>query len=244
MMLRRIVVTCTFLLIASVATAADHTPTIRGGRSKDQSQMVATYDGLQVVKVGTRSTGRVNIQLTYDSDTLVIDARAERIRVSRNGRTVDLSSPKKLLEAQALLGDSEAIAATRQLLSEQLDTSTLDAPQMSLLTAAAFAVSVAGDLDAPKRLADRFMTKHYGLVKVRQKEAGGRCWTSYSTESTASWNDMQACVDEANQDDNIFNRAYRRTACNGIWLARSESAWFEYLDCIAISGLGGLGGGK
>ena len=48
---------------------------------------------------------------------------------------------------------------------------------------------------------------------------------------------MQSCMDEANQDENIFNRAYRRVACNGVWLVRSESAWVEYLACLGLGQL-------
>ena len=32
---------------------------------------------------------------------------------------------------------------------------------------------------------------------------------------------MQSCMDEANQDGSVLNRAYRRVACNGVWLLRS-----------------------
>ena len=38
---------------------------------------------------------------------------------------------------------------------------------------------------------------------------------------------MQSCMDEANQDSSVLNRAYRRVACNGVWLLRSESAWID-----------------
>ena len=38
--------------------------------------------------------------------------------------------------------------------------------------------------------------------------------------------------DHDRQDESLLNRAYRRVACNAIWLVRSESAWVEYLGCL------------
>src|SRR6185503_14546686 len=160
------------LILALTATASyggDHVPKIRGGRNGDLSQLVANYDGLQISKVGNHKTGRIDIALVYGTDSLTIEARPDRTRVTRNGKTVDLTSAKTLLEAQALLADSEAVMAARQLLAEQIDVSTLDVPDMALLTAVAFTVAVGGDVDAPRRLADRYMSKTFGLVKVRQR---------------------------------------------------------------------------
>jgi hypothetical protein len=34
-------------------------------------------------------------------------------------------------------------------------------------------------------------------------------------------------------DDGFFSGAYQRLACNGVWMMRSESAWFEYLKCLS-----------
>ena len=46
-------------------------------------------------------------------------------------------------------------------------------------------------------------------------------------------------MDEANQDSSFLNGAYRRLACNAVWILRAESAWLEYIECLnplAISG--------
>jgi hypothetical protein len=63
------------------------------------------------------------------------------------------------------------------------------------------------------------------------------CFDTYTQEASGAWNDMQNCMDEANQDSSIFNRAYRRVACNAVWLVRSESAWVEYLGCLGLGQL-------
>jgi hypothetical protein len=89
--------------------------------------------------------------------------------------------------------------------------------------------SLVGDLDAPRRLATRFVQKHRGIYRPVRLAT---CFEQYTAESSAAWNDMQNCMDEANQDPSLFNRAYRRVACNAVWLLRAESAWAEYLGCL------------
>jgi hypothetical protein len=119
--------------------------------------------------------------------------------------------------------------AARMLLAEREATSELQAPEMSVLATAAFAASLAGDLDAPRRVATRFVEKHRGIYRQVRL---ANCFDTYTSEVTAAWNDLQSCMDEANQDSSLLQAAYRRLACNAVWMLRSESAWVEYLGCL------------
>jgi len=231
----RIVMSAVLLLGFALPVRAGHAPTIRMGRTADQSQLLATFDGLTVTKIGTNH--RVAIELRFGGDVVTIEVRADHpVSVTRRGVTLQASSADHFARIQGLLGDSTALAAARQLLSERLDVTAFDAPELSLLTAVSYAISLTGDVDAPLRLSDKFMAKVHGVFRVAKAgfQPGRTCSSIYSTEVSASWDDLQACMSEANQDDSLLNRAYRRVACNGVWLGRSESAWFEYLDCIAI----------
>jgi hypothetical protein len=178
----------------------------------------------------------VAIRLGDDEVGVHVGSKAD-VRVSRGGRTVDVTSADSLGVVQDLLAGSRAIFGIRALLSERERTSELDAPEMSLLSVAAFVASLVGDIDAPRRLASRFVERHRGIVQPVGYFRG--CWSEYSTESTAAWNDLQSCMDEANESDSFFEGAYRRLACNAVWTLRSESAWFEYLECLSPLSIAG-----
>ena len=133
-----------------------------------------------------------------------------------------------LERVQGLLAGSDAAFAARVLHAERERASDLKAGEMSLLSVTAFVASLTGDIDAPRRLATRFVEKHRGIYRP----VNANCFETYAQESTAAWNDLQDCMNEANQDESLLQRAYRRVACNAIWLLRAESAWIEYLGCL------------
>jgi hypothetical protein len=205
-------------------------PTIRGAADANRAWLGAEHKGLTVQKVGSKADRSVTIELRFRQDFVWIGVDAAgSVTVARGGSSIRVSSPEAYEQLQQLLGGSEAIVAARLLLAERESTSDLQAPEMSLLSTAAFAASLAGDVDAPRRLATRFVEKHRGIYRPVRFRG---CYDSYTSEVTASWNDMQDCTNEANQDDSLFQRAYRRIACNAVWLLRSETAWFEYLGCL------------
>lgn len=207
-------------------------PIISGAADARRAWLAAEYNGLVIHKVANRTDGSLGLDVRFGHDLLAIaiDA-AGTVQVSRGKESVRVGSLEAHDRLQRLLAGSEAVLAVRLLLATRELTSDLHAPEMSLLSAAAFVVSLAGDVDAPRRLAARFAEKHRG----RYRDVAVRtCFDSYSAESSAAWNDMQNCMDEANQDSSLFNRAYRRVGCNAIWLVRSESAWIEYLGCLGL----------
>jgi hypothetical protein len=220
---------------ATVAAAVQRSaparrPTIRGAADARRAWLGAEHKGLVVHKVADREDKSLAIELRFRHDVVSvgIDAGAG-VTVSRAGRSLRVTSPEAYGQLQALLAGSEAAFAARLMLAERETASELQAGEMSLLSAAAFVASLAGDVDAPRRLSTRFVEKHRGIYRpVRLRT----CFDDYSREATAAWNDMQNCVDEANQDESLLNRAYRRVACNAVWLVRSESAWIEYLGCL------------
>ena len=205
-------------------------PVIRGGVDAKRTWLGAEHRGLIVQKFSNKADGSLAIELHFRQDHISIAVnRAGGVAVARAGRRLEVTSAEAFERLQQLLAGSEAAFATRVLLAEREATSDLDAPEMALLSTAAFVASLVGDLDAPRRLATRFVEKHRGIYRAVRVAT---CFEQYATESSAAWNDMQSCMDEANQDPNIFARAYRRVACNAIWLIRSEAAWAEFLGCL------------
>jgi hypothetical protein len=205
-------------------------PVIRGGVDARRAWLGAEHGGLIVRKVADRADGSVVIDLEFSGDRVSIALnRAGGTAVARGGRRIEVTSPDAYREAQQMLAGSDAVMAAQVLLAERTLASELQPAEMSLLSAAAFAASLTGDVDAPRRLAARFVNKHVGAIRPVRRRT---CFDEYATESSAAWNDMQDCMSEANQDESILNRAYRRVACNAIWLVRSESAWIEYLGCL------------
>jgi len=205
-------------------------PVIRGGADTKRTWLGAEHRGLIVQKFSNKADGSLAIELHFRQDHISIALnRAGGVAVARAGRRLEVTSVDAYERLQQLLAGSEAAFATRVLLAEREATSDLDAPEMTLLSTAAFVASLVGDVDAPRRLATRFVEKHRGVYRAVRFST---CFEQYATESSAAWNDMQSCMDEANQDPSIFARAYRRVACNAIWLIRSEAAWAEFLGCL------------
>lgn len=214
-----------------IAPSSSRAPVIKGGHDKEAAWLVADYRQLQLRKRTDKTTRAIAITLQVPGDIVSVTLAQGTVTVVRRGTTVVLDSAESMASLQQLLGGSPAVFGTRSMLSELEQTSELTAPDMSLLSAAAFVSSLVGDVDAPQRLADRFMAKHRGLYRQVRMPAG-TCWSNYTAESTAAWNQLQDCMADANERD-FFRAAYERLACNGVWLARSESAWFEYLNCLS-----------
>jgi hypothetical protein len=245
-MVRRVTVTMMALAILAPMTNAatvgttendaaappqrDRGAAISGGHDKKSAWLVADYRELHLRKRTDRTTKTTVIELRAGNDLVTVTVVNGSVSVSRNSHAVVLDSAEAMESLQHLLGGSLAVFATRAMLSELESSSALKAPDMSLLAAAAYVASLVGDLDAPRRIADRFVEKHRGIY--RQVRANGTCWGEYTTETTAAWDDLQACMADANEKS-FFRAAYERIACNTIWLGRSESAWFEYLNCLS-----------
>ena len=221
--------------IAPPGQQVSRKPQLRGGSDGHRAWLVAQHRGLTLFKIVTKVDRSIAIDLRFREDavSLAVDGSGA-VTVARAGLAVRLTSPEAIEQLQQLLAGSEAIFATRMLLAERESASDLLPHEMSVLAVAAFVASLTGDADAPSRLSNRFVEKHQGIfTRVRYET----CFEKYSKESTAAWNDMQACVDEANQAESVWERAYRRTACNGIWLIRSEAAWFEFVGCMGLGGI-------
>lgn len=204
---------------------------ISGGHDGKSAWLVAEYKQLQLRKRSDPTANTVDIDLVYRGDVVGISVVGTTVTVTRGGRRLVVESAEALESLQTLLGGSVAVFATRALLSQLEATSSLKAPEMSLLGAAAFVASLVGDVEALRRLSDRFMEKHRGLFR-QVRDDGDTCWSDYTSESTDAWNDLQSCMDET-KDDGFLSGAVRRLACNGTWILRSESAWFEYLKCLS-----------
>lgn len=207
-------------------------PTITGGQDGKSAWMVAGYRQLQVRKRSFREPQQIVAELRAGTDLVNITVSREAITVTRHGRSIVVDSAQAMESLQQLLGGSPAVFATKMMLSELESESELEAPEMSLLSIAAFVASLVGDIHAPRRLTDRFVAKHRGLLRPIGGGGNGSCWAEYTVELTGAWDDMQNCMEEA-EDDPWWWAPFRRVACNGVWLLRSESAWFEYLKCIS-----------
>ena len=205
-------------------------PSITGGHDVSSSWLVGEYRELQIRKRTDRATLAAAIDVRMGGDVVRITVAPRAVSVARGNRVVAIDSPEAYESVQQLLGGSAAVFAVRAMLSELEPVSELTAPDMALLSSAAFIASLVGDVGAPQRIADRFVAKHRGLF--RQVRDSGGCWSSYASESTSAWNDLQSCMDDADAKG-IFRAAYERVACNAVWLLRAESAWFEYLKCLS-----------
>jgi len=213
------------------ATGTQGRVAMRGGHDGRTAWMTVEHRNLQLQKRFAAETGIAVAELRAGRDHVTVTAAPAFIRVARDGHTVTLDSPAAVERAVALIGGSQAIFAARILLAELEATSALDPPDVSLLSTLAFVASLVGDVEAPRRVADRVVAKHRGFVRPVVL-SGGSCWMSYLSEVTAAWNDLQGCMEES-YDDPWWWSPFARLACNAIWALRAESAWFEYLKCLS-----------
>jgi len=214
------------------AQAPPAAPVISGGHDGASAWMVGRHRQLKVTKRFDAHARTVAVDLEAPNDRVHLAVAADRVAVTRQGRSIVLDSAEALAAVQQLLGGSPAVVLLRELLSQFESESALHAPDMSLLSTAAFVASLVGDSHAPRRLSDRFVAKHRGFFRQVNGSGGATCWQEYTVEVTNAWDDLQNCMDEADQDVWWWS-PFRRVACNGVWLMRSESAWFEYLKCLS-----------
>lgn len=194
---------------------------------------IAQYGTLEIRKEIAKG-GAAITQLRQGQDTVTLSTQKDRTQLTRGGRTVVLSSDT-MDAARELLAGSQAVFATAEMLSALQETTAFRAQDMFLLSTAAFVASLTGDTHAPLRLADRFVARYRGLyrsVALRTDDGDASCWSNYTNEASAAWNDLQACMGETS-DDGWLVGAAMRVACNAIWLVRADSAWFEYLKCLS-----------
>jgi hypothetical protein len=215
---------------ASIQAGGSRKPVIRGRADARTAWLGAEHRGLTIEKTTNRVDRSIAIELRYRQDVVGINVeRSGTVVVLRGGKRVRITTAEAFERVQQVLAGSEAVFAALVLHAEREATSDLQAPETSLLSVTAFVASLVGDLDAPRRLSTRFVEKHMGIYRPIRFAT---CFEQYTKESTAAWNDLQDCMNEANQDESLIQRAYRRVACNGVWLVRAESAWIEYLGCL------------
>jgi hypothetical protein len=205
-------------------------PAITGSFDGKSAVMTVEHGQLRLRKTTTLETQTIETELRAGRDVVVVRIAPGSVTVSRNGRTVAVDSAESFEELQQLIGASPAVFATKILLSELEADGTLGAPEMSLLSIAAFVAALGGDLDAPRRTADRFVARHRGII--RPVGYFDSCWNYYIVEITATWGELQECMAES-YDDPWYWAPVARLACNALWVLRGESAWFEFLKCLS-----------
>ena len=203
---------------------------VTGGHDTRSSWLHADYRELQLRARTDRGTRALAITLRVGADIVKVQVAPESVAVARGSRFIVVDSPEALQAVQELLGGSAAIFGLKSMLSDLEPVSRLTAPDMALLSTAAFVAALVGDVGAPQRIADRFMERHRGIY--RQARESGKCWSDYSAETSAAWTALEDCMKDADAKD-FFRAAYERLACNAVWIMRAESAWFEYLKCLS-----------
>jgi hypothetical protein len=223
-----------FAASESAASAQSSGIRIVGGVEASRVWVTADYQGLRIQKF-TAKGGASVIEFSYQDDSVVLSLSKERISVGRNGVARELSAPDAVEQVQALLAGSPAMFQTRVMLSQLERTSALKAGSMTILSAAAFAASLTGDVNAPLRLAERFVEKHRAPYRRARHDDEASCWSSYSQEVDNALTDATACTKEALEAGGIWTLG-RTYACSASWALRVESAWFEYLKCLSPLG--------
>jgi hypothetical protein len=147
----------------------------------------------------------LDVRHPLDAVTVAID-EGGAVSVTRNGRTVAIDSREALERVHASLSESDAVSDLRQLLMDALSVHELSIPELSMLAAAAFVASLAGDVDAPARLAARLVDPGATLKPVPFERP---------IASTSAGTDASGI------------------RCHTEWLLRSEAAWIDYLNSLS-----------
>lgn len=224
--------------VEPLAGAPSPNLTLKAGVEATRVWVTGEYQGLTVRKF-TAKGGASVIEFTHGDDTVVLSISKDRVSVGRNGVARDLDGPESIEQVQQLLAGSAAMFYTRAMLSQLERTSALKAGSMSILSAAAWAASLTGDVEAPIRLAERFVEKHRGPFRRVRFDDEESCWTAYSKEVDAALTDATNCTREALESGGLWTIT-RTYGCTAVWVLRAESAWFEYLKCVAPTSIGKL----
>jgi hypothetical protein len=201
------------------------------------ARLAARFGDLTVLKTVTRERV-IQIRLVTNDDVVDVTVRPRApIEVVRGDRTLAIASAKALQQLQELLAGSHAVFSARALLSARESVSKLKAHEMSLLTALSLVAALTGDIEAPRRLADRFMARYRGIVRqvgYVEDEAESKCWDIYVAAVSKAWSDYEQCIKEIYYDWNPFNRVIREVGCDVFWIGAAESSWLEYLSCMGF----------
>lgn len=203
---------------------------ISTGLDQKRGWVTAEYGDLRIRKFTTPGEGSM-VEFGHGEDLVVFELAGTKGTIVRNGKRVDLGSGAPAEGVQRLLGDSPALYHTRVMLSQLEEASAITPPEMTVLTAAAFAAAVTGDKSAPLRVSERFLGRHGGGLRMVRFVPGASCSSEYSGEVTDAWDDMMSCKGAA-VDSWIWQ--IKMTLCELEWIARVESAWFEYLKCVGL----------
>ena len=187
----------------------------------------AQYKQLGLRKQTASDPLATSVELRYGTDTVGVSYAPDDSVVSRGRQSLALDSQQAVERLQDLFGGSPAVFAARAALAELEAAHQWRAPEMSVLSSLAFVALLAGDVDAPRRVADRFTATH-GVRATRSST----CWNKYQTDVCGACNDLHESMREANQHGSFIDGAYRQLALTVMWLVRLEAAWVEYLRCL------------
>lgn len=191
----------------------------------------ATADGVTLKKT-YQGRNRITTEIAY---------RGERVNIAEDGQSVLVRTPAGT--ARAGFGDarSDGLRRVREVLrgarpirafrrvvdrGEQKLRPRID---MLIATTAAAVAMLEGDGTTAARLVARIQPVRAGGVGVaRTRAEEGGCWRQYEDEINRAWDSYLLCM---------VDHPWLPWACAARYFAWAETAWFELLSCIGLSGL-------
>lgn len=210
----------------------------------DQNQAIlrVTSAGFRFEKRVT-SSGETRIQIDAADDTVLVSFSQHLLTVGRGAKTVSVD-PRIQTEddsnrVRQLLTGSRGARALRSLTTvlELRAPEEDDVFATALLIDGALIGSLDGDPGAIARIAKRIAVRRAGrLVAVKSARETDRfddCVGMYENTLAWAWKELVQCNVDAS-DDPWYLQSLNMSMCNAEWVLRSESAFFQFLSCMAV----------
>jgi hypothetical protein len=214
-----------------------------GGRDTTGRAVVRVEgDGFGFEKTLTAS-GDAQIRIAAGTDVVSVSLTPQVITIARGKAAVSLYMGVVSQDSEGrlrrLLAGSRAVRAFRGL-SAYLESRPAEEDDFfatSTLVDGALLSALDGDPGAIRRISRRLVARQLaGLRAARLRGATDRfedCVGRYEATVYWAWGQFMACVDAAS-DDPFYIRAFTMNFCDAEWIARAETAAYQFVACGAF----------
>ncbi|MBI2834895.1 MAG: hypothetical protein HYX76_10775 [Acidobacteria bacterium] len=195
-------------------------------RAPEGIGLTGTVGDFQYHKL-VRRDGTTKLELRVGPETFHLDMSPTAVTMAADGAslTVDLTrqpDSERIAHINRMLDGSAAIRRFRDVV-RSVGMVPATPVHLSVLVSATLLDALAGDLEAPRRLAARVTDQRRTGVRFVRRSS---CFDSYEKDVGGAMDDLYGCLESV--------AWILRDGCAWRWTLQVESAWFSFLSCSAF----------
>lgn len=214
------------------------------GMGADQRAQTTLRAGDLIVQKTVSSSGEAELRISDGHDAIEISTSAETVAVRRQKQVhrfnARAATDKDLVQVRRVLLGSSATRSFRMLLDALERTQQDDGFRLMTLTDAAYVAMLDGDSGAIQRVAARAAARRtrpvqnvgYRAARVQFPDCVSMYQSSVMTAAYTFFN----CVNDAREAP-WYLRGLLIWMCENEWYWRAEAAAFQFISCMAFSGV-------